>query len=869
MDDAAHQHGPSPDSWDAVAALCDQLETALASGESAPLTAAPELSRLTGLINRLLSDNAKASSEQTVLRYIIANLPHRIFWKDREGRFLGGNDNFLRDLGRTSEADFLGKTDYDMPYPPEQAAWFRRIDHEVMDSGAPRLDIEEEMARPDGVHYLSTSKVPLRNPHGQIVGTLGIYVDITERKRAEMERRRLLERLKEMDRIKTQFFANVSHELRTPLTLILGLADRISKSNPDPALQADLDGVSRNARALLKQVNDLLDVAKLEAGRMAVDYLDVDLARLVRLCTSTFDVLASERGITFEVITPESLPAQLDPAQLQQILTNLLANAFKFSPPGGTVRCLLSQDDGTVRLTVSDSGPGVPEAMRQAVFERFVQVEGGITRRYGGTGLGLAIAREFVELHHGQIGVDDAPEGGARFQVILPRLAPAGASVRTAPLAIVANPEAVQECVGEWRSCSEDADRAPDDGRPLLLVVEDNCEMARYLAETLGGDYGVLQAADGQQGLEMARRHRPDLILSDVMMPRMSGADLVRSLRADATFDDVPIVMLTAKADDELRVQLLRAGAQDYIMKPFAVEELRVRIGNLVSIRRSRAVLQQALDSQQQDLETLAAALSHRHQELHTALDAAEVARHQALQASHMKTNFLRLISHELRTPLTILQLHLQMLHRQQEEVLTPRQQTVVQKIGTAAMRLYDLVSSLLEYARLESGKLELLPQEIDLGELVATVVDELQPLAEARQLYLSVLPGEPPLPWRSDTRLVRLILVNLIGNALKYTDHGGVTVEATVDAQGSCHLSVTDTGPGIPEDKLSEIFEPFAQLEPIIQKHTPGIGLGLALVKDMVHALGGHIEVQSQVGTGSTFRVVLQALPKPAQVAA
>src|SRR5262249_36734607 len=232
------------------------------------------------------------------------------------------------------------------------------------------------------------------------------------------------------------FFANGTHELRTPLMLIELPAERVfSSAGLGPSERNDVALIQRNARQLRKQVDDLLDVARLEAGRMVVRYEQVDLAELVRLSASDFQGLGDDRGLRFTVNAPQSLPAYADKEKITRIVLNILSNALKFTPSGGEVRCHLSAKDEYARLVVEDSGPGVPENMRQAVFERFRQVEGGANRRFGGTGLGLAIVKDFVELQRGSVGLDQSPLGGARFTITLPLepLGSVGSALETLP----------------------------------------------------------------------------------------------------------------------------------------------------------------------------------------------------------------------------------------------------------------------------------------------------------------------------------------------------------------------------------------------------------------------------------------------------
>ena len=432
----------------------------------------------------------------------------------------------------------------------------------------------------------------------------------------EAERKRA-EALIDIDRAKTDFFSNVSHELRTPLTLILGPTETLLKQTELVAdTRRQLEVIARNARTLLRHVNDLLDIAKLEAGKTAVSYAEVDVARLLRLAASHFESLATEQRIAFRVAAPEILLAQVDIEKVQRVLLNLLANAFKFTPKGGIVACRLESREYGVRILVDDSGPGVAPEFRDAIFERFRQAEEGAARQYGGTGLGLAIAREFLQLQGGTISVEKSPAGGARFVVELPLHAPPGVSVSdqgdfsaisggqgglfTAELTPIA---------GMKRDPGESS-------RQLVLVIEDNREMNDFIAETLGAHYRVACAYDGAEGLVRALALKPALIVSDMMMPRMTGAQLVRGLRMHSVLDAVPIMMLTAKADDELRVTLLRDGVQDYLTKPFLPDELLARVANLLAPDAARQSLRSELAHRNREVQSL----TMRLQELEAAL---------------------------------------------------------------------------------------------------------------------------------------------------------------------------------------------------------------------------------------------------------
>jgi signal transduction histidine kinase len=712
----------------------------------------------------------------------------------------------------------------------------------------------------------------------------------------------LNEQLKEVDQLKTQFFANVSHELRTPLALILGPVEKLLKQKKLSQEQHyDLAIVDRNARLLLKQVNDLLDVSKLEAGRMALNYNPVDLAQLVRLTAANFDGLAQEKQITFTIDAPETLPAQVDAAKVQRILLNLISNAFKFTPNGGTVRCILETHQTEITstnevlppsqapvdraiLSVRDSGSGVPDELRQIIFERFSQGEGGTTRRFGGTGLGLAIAKEFAELQGGTISVSDAPEGGAQFRVELPLMALSGVPIAIAPPELVQSEEIANLMVEELRTVAQGSyassnyaqsnntqsndpqsnntqSNQPNPAqmaeKPLVLVVEDNPQMNQFITTTLASEYRTATAANGQEGLEQAIALQPDLIVSDVMMPYLSGEQLVQQIRTHPELDTTPVVMLTAKADDELRVQLLRQGAQDYLMKPFSVEELQVRIGNLIAIKRVRDLLQEELASQSHDLEALVAEVSLRRRELQIALNTLQCQAEELEQANQLKDEFLAIVSHELRTPLNAILGWAEALRtRQFNETITSR---ALETIERNARLQTQLIENLLDISRLLRGKLLLDKHAVDLKSVIEAAMKTVQSEANHKTIRLNSYLNGAVGQVSGDRDRLQQVVENLLLNAIKFTPEGGQVGIHLEQQNGAAKIQVSDTGQGIRAEVLPYIFDYFRQADSSNTRRHGGLGLGLAIVRQLVELHGGNIQVESKgEGQGATFTVIL-----------
>jgi len=406
---------------------------------------------------------------------------------------------------------------------------------------------------------------------------------------------RLIGQLRDTDAARSRFFANVSHELRTPLALILGPVERLLRHCPSRGEEhRELEVVQRSAQALLRRVNDLLDMARLEAGGMPVDYARTDLARLVRMVCDCFDSAVHDTGVALAVETPPELTADVDAAKAERILFNLLSNAFKFTPAPGRVRVRLSAQDDEAVLAVQDSGPGVPPALRQAVFERFRRSNEGAERTPGGTGLGLAIVREFAHLQGGSVTLEEAPGGGALFRVRLPLRAPAGTAVLEGPLCTLPDAALRPERMGAAPPVPQPAGGAE---RPRILVVEDHPDMNAFIAQALVRRYRVETASDGQVGLDVALRGpAPDLVVLDMMMPVLDGEAMLERMRRAPTLGEVPVLMLTARADDALQARVLRKGAQGFLEKPFSEEVLLERVGRMLADREHAAARVRAME---------------------------------------------------------------------------------------------------------------------------------------------------------------------------------------------------------------------------------------------------------------------------------
>ncbi|MDO1529850.1 ATP-binding protein [Fulvimonas sp. R45] len=441
----------------------------------------------------------------------------------------------------------------------------------------------------------------------------------------QAERRRA-EALAEIDRAKTRFFSNISHEFRTPLTLMLGpLEDALAGPGLPEAERDRLDIARRNALRLLKLVNSLLDFSRIEASRVQAAFEPTDLAAFTADLASNFRSACEKAGLGFDVdCSAFAAVAHVDRDMWEKIVLNLLSNAFKFTFEGG-IAVRLAVVDGQAELTVRDTGVGVPADELPRLFERFHRIEGQRSRTYEGSGIGLALVQELVKLHGGTIHADSAPGRGTTFTVRLPLGAahrPEGGvegGRRLASTSIRATAY-VEEAL-RWLP-DEPAAAPPPHAVTLVaslpgpdarvLVADDNADMRAYVRGLLGGRLDVETVADGQAALAAIRRRRPDLVLADVMMPNLDGFGLLRAIRGDEALRGMPVILLSARAGEESRIEGLAAGADDYLVKPFSGRELLARVWAHLQLLRVRRQGEDELRASDERNKVMVAELQHR-----------------------------------------------------------------------------------------------------------------------------------------------------------------------------------------------------------------------------------------------------------------
>ncbi|WP_051768015.1 chemotaxis protein CheB [Amycolatopsis vancoresmycina] len=481
---------------------------------------------------------------------------------------------------------------------PDLAQLFRGVtvgaDNE--EPGAAMLfPLGETPARaPAGVLILGVSpRLPLDDAYRHFLGLVAIQAtaaltDAVHRRR-QSDR---IDQLAELDRTKTQFLSTVSHELRTPLTLLLAPLDDLAA--PPAGLPAQLrdqvDLAARNARRLLGLVETLLDFSQIEAGRLRARSEPTDLARLTEDVASTFRGATERAGVTLRVDCPPlSEPVPIDPQMWEKIVANLLSNAVKFTFTG-TITVSLRELPQHVQLTVRDTGVGIPEDEVPKVFTRFHRAPATRARTHDGAGIGLALVHELTRLLHGRVKVRSTVGEGTEFTVWIARTQPRGTAGDEPGRVHRRTAATLAEAAEHWDTGTEDAPGPAQPARERLLVVDDNRDMRDYLTRLLAPNWHVRAVGDARRTLESARRDPPDLIVADVMMPGTDGLELAHRLRADPALRSVPLIMLSARAGEEATVEGLAAGADDYLVKPFAPSELIARIAAQLERRRVREV---------------------------------------------------------------------------------------------------------------------------------------------------------------------------------------------------------------------------------------------------------------------------------------
>ena len=506
---------------------------------------------------------AQTARNLQTLKAILDNTPTLIFVKDLEGRYTLINRAFEKFFD-IKEEDLLGRTDYAL-FPKEIADSITRNDQRVISCGQ-ALQFEESDLFRDGMRYAISSKVPLHGPDGDIVAICGISTPITERKRAEeslIEAKRAAEAA---NQAKSEFLANMSHEIRTPMNAVLGFTEILKRLEQDPRKSRYIESIHTAARALMNLINDILDLSKVEAGKVDLQHTAVSVESLLEEIETIFRQKIADKGLDLILEIDDGFPKALilDETRLRQVLVNLIGNAIKFTH-AGHVRVQSrsngsnTEDRSSVELTIAveDTGTGIHPNQQEKIFDAFEQAKGRKAGHPGGTGLGLAISKRLIEMMDGEITVESEVHKGSTFTVTLHDVEIAAA-----------------EELREWKGEELDPDRLCFE--PATILIADDIDYNRELLTTCLEPFGfkLVYAENGLEAIDEAGKHHPDLILLDIKMPVLDGFEVTECLREAPDTREVPIIALTAhvlKADEK---KTMASGFSGFLSKPFVLDDL-------------------------------------------------------------------------------------------------------------------------------------------------------------------------------------------------------------------------------------------------------------------------------------------------------
>jgi signal transduction histidine kinase len=676
--------------------------------------------------------------------------------------------------------------------------------------------------------------------------------------KVKQQERKRIEALAELDRAKTLFLSDVSHEFRTPLTLLLSpLDDVLSKRAVSGGDRELLQTSRRAATRLLKLVQSLLDYSRVEAGRMQVAFEPTDLGTLTADLASLFRSTFERAKIQLVVDVPQlAEPVYVDRDMWEKIVLNLLSNAFKFTLAGEVSVKLTAQQDWVV-LEVRDTGSGIAADDLPHIFERFRRGRTERARSAEGSGIGLSLVQELVKLHRGEIELASEVDRGTTFIVRLRRgmkhlpVENLGGVSNRKSVAAGAAPyiEEVSGWVGDAdepaavvgkgskRESAKRVSPAPAESAERILVVDDNADMRRYLKRILQEHWKVDTATDGMLALARVRKSVPDLVIADLMMPGLDGLSLLRALRDDPNCARVPVMVLSARVNEDASVDALTAGADDYLPKPFAARELIARVAVQLARARLRA--------------------------------AERAAREVAEQTSFMKDELVTMLSSSLRNPLNVMLNAIALLKDQTFGGEEARR--ALELIRASTREQHRLIDEVHDVSCITAGCFNVVQKHIEsLSMLVNAEIEAIRPLAGAKRVRLESFIDSAAGPLDGDPDRLRQVVHNLIAHALASTPAGGNILVECHGRPDHAELVVRDNGMGIPAETMQHVFDPLWQMHHARADaaRTAGVWLGLAVIHRIVELHGGRIIASSDghsMGAVFTVRLPL-AVSRPVE---
>jgi len=697
--------------------------------------------------------------------------------------------------------------------------------------------------------------------------------------RYEVERnRKILEgqndKLRELDEAKSQFFANISHELRTPLTLLLAplqslRAEKIDQF--DETTHEWLDTMHANGMRLLKLINDLLDLVRLDSGSLRLRREHFNVPQFMGGLISAVKKMAEDKGIEISArIDPGVTTYGGDEDKLEKVFLNLIFNEIKFTPSGGKIVFGVGMPgESAIEFLVSDTGMGIPEDQLAMIFTRFWQADMSSQRKYQGVGIGLALVKDLVDLHEGEIEVTSKEGEGTEFRITLPIVKQAESESATSepadPVELAPAAESMEsqpEHKDEWlsklyrraelfpaltpvKSTIRPIDSFPSTNRRArLLIADDEPDMLRFLKSHLSSEFQVLEAVDGRQAIEKAQQYEPDVIICDMMMPEVDGLEVCRQLRERQTTKHVPILLLTARADEETKITALTAGASDFLSKPFSTTELRVRVNNLCESH----LLQRQLAWQNKKLESTLEQLK----ETETSLVQSE----KMASLGRMSAGII----HEINNPLNYAKGALHALKKKKKflpEDEWPDFDEIIADTEDGVSRVAAIISDLRTFSHPNNVEMS----QINLHDVFETALRFTSHDWRGKVNLENLLPDGLCITGNRH-KLVQ-VSVNFVQNALdalktkSFAENEVAAIRIDHRHESGVDLvRIRDNGPGMSAETISNVFEPFYTTKKVGE----GMGLGLSVCYRIISEHGGRIDVKSEVGKYCEFTLEFPA---------
>ena len=690
------------------------------------------------------------------------------------------------------------------------------------------------------------------------------FSEFSSRFELDQNKRKLEEnnqKLLELNRVKDRFFANISHELRTPLTLLLAPLETLLyrfQGDLDLEIRDMLKGMQANAMRLLNMINDLLDLVRLESGRLEVKKDPLDLKVFLEGLMASTQQMATEKRIRLGCDVSDDLGIVLtDKDKMEKVFLNLLFNALKFTPENGKILLTAAKNGDRLVFTVRDTGVGIARKSLPHIFDRFWQADGSAKRKFQGVGIGLSMVKELVEVQGGRVEVDSTLGEGTVFTIDLPhhkgddaqviRLQSGGDNGESEHLKGRVKPGMqTQEWISDLYRRAElfptmtpgglrEESRVLDDSfhrRHSILIADDEPQMRSFLRSQLTSNFEVHEAVDGQDALDKALENPPDIILLDLMMPNKDGLQTCREMRQSDLLKMVPVILLTARADEDAKLDALTAGASDFLSKPFSTTELHIRIKNLVE----SSDYQKELDFKNKTLGKTIHQLKETESQLVQSEKLASLGR---LSAG---------IIHEINNPLNFTNTGLFTLRKlgkrfpgeMQEDFLE-----ILTDVEQGIDRVKHIVNDLRTFTH--PGKVRL--EEIQISGVVATALRFVSSEIKDEVSLETSIPADLKAH-ANGSRLIQ-VLVNLLQNSIDSVkkmhaeaDRRIIGIKA-LNKSGRCHIHVRDNGGGIDPEKVDKIFDPFFTTKDVGQ----GMGLGLSICYRIMKQFEGDIRVVNQPG--------------------